>query len=176
MGRLVLAGNVSLDGYINDADGNIDFSDPDDEVHQFWNDFDNRYDTHVYGRRLYEVMAFWETYDSDNPVMAEYGAMWRRQQKIVVSSTLESVSTGNTTLWRDLSGLPDLLAQGDATIGGPTLAAQAADLITDIELVLVPVTLGGGTAFWPPARQAFEFVESTAFTSGQVHLHYRKAL
>lgn len=180
MARLIYSGNISLDGYINDANGNFDWGEITDEFHQFWNDHDRAAGTHIYGRRLYETMAVWETLETDSPVMQEYADVWRNSDKIVISSSLPDVSTSRTTLLRslDLAWLEELKATSasDITIGGPTLAGQAITLVDEIHVVVFPVLVGGGTRFFPDgASQRFDLVESGTLGNGLVHLHYRPA-
>ena len=178
MGRLSFTANITLDGYINDANGNIDWGDITDELHQFFNDLERKQGIRLYGRRLYESMAVWETLPPTSPVMNEYGEIWRDSDKVVFSSTLSEVSSARTTLEREF--FPDYVAElkrtssEDITIGGPTLAAQAFDLIDDLHLVIHPVVLGGGTRFFPSATARFALADSRVFGNGVVHLHYRK--
>jgi len=178
MGRLSFTANISLDGYINDANGSIDWGSISDEVHQFFNDLERQNGIYLYGRRLYETMAVWEDLPPTSPVMDQYGEIWRDADKIVFSSTLPEVSTARTTLERAF--FPDYVAElkrsssENITIGGPTLAAQAFDLIDDLHLVLHPVVLGGGTKFFPSATARFALADSRVFGNGVVHLHYRK--
>ena len=178
MGRLMFTGNLSLDGYINDANGDFDWGEPSDEVHQFFNDLERSVGTHLYGRRLYETMKVWETMPPTTPVMDDYAEVWRNSDKVVFSTSLPSVSTPRTTLQRTLS--PDYVAdlkqssRLDIGIGGPTLAAQVFDLVDDLHLVLYPVVVGGGTAFFPAASAQFELAGSRVFENGIVHLHYAR--
>ncbi|NYF11173.1 dihydrofolate reductase [Leifsonia sp. AK011] len=180
MGRLVYTGLVSLDGYINDADGRFDWAEPSEEIHQFANDLDRTIGTHVYGRRLYETMVFWETVPPAEPVINDYAELWRDADKVVISTTLSEVASARTTLMRELSH--EWLAQLKATatrdigIGGPTLAAQVFDLIDDIHMLVYPVVVGGGgTRFLAEdAVGSFELASSRVFSNGVIHLHYRK--
>ena len=89
MGTLIYGFNVSVDGYIADAQGDIDWSDPSEELHQYWNDFERNTALSFYGRRLYELMAaFWPTADQQpetNPMIADYARVWRAMPKVVFS-------------------------------------------------------------------------------------------
>lgn len=95
MGRLIYGFNVSVDGYIADAQGNIDWSDPSEELHQYWNDFERETALSLYGRRLYELMsAYWPTADKApdaTPLIVDFARIWRDMPKVVFSRTLESV-------------------------------------------------------------------------------------
>lgn len=182
MARLIYTGLTSLDGYVADASGNFDWSMPDDEVHAFVNDLERDIGTHLYGRRLYEVMAAWETLDGeDQPaVMRDYAAAWKGANKIVYSSTLDAVSTSRTRLERyvDVEAIRRLKASADADlgVGGPTLAAQfiSAGLVDDYHQLLSPVIVGGGTRFFPDGvRLDLALVEERRFGNGVVYLHYR---
>ena len=125
MGKLVYSAIASLDGYVNDADGNFDWAAPDAEVHAFVNDQERPIGTYLYGRRMYETMAVWETMDDPEPLMHDYAEIWRAADKLVFSHSLDHVTTPRTWLERELE--PDavraLKAEGDLSIGGPTLAA-----------------------------------------------------
>ena len=175
----MFTGNLSLDGYINDVNGDFDWGEPSDEVHQFFNDLERAVGTHLYGRRLYETMKVWETMPPTSPVMDDYASVWRDSDKVVFSRTLQDVASSRTTLHREFS--PEFVADlklassQDITIGGPTLAARAIDLVDDFHAVLYPVTVGGGTRFWPEgASGRFALADSRVFGSGVVHLHYRR--
>lgn len=181
MARLIYSGNISLDGYMNDANGNFDWGEITDELHQFWNDHDRAASTHIYGRRLYETMAVWETMPPTSPVMDEYADVWRNSDKIVISSSLPDVSTPRTTLHRslDLAWLESLKTTSptDITIGGPTLAAQAIDLVDELHVLVYPLIVGGGTRFFPDGADArFELLGTRVFGNGVVQLHYRRSL
>src|SRR5688572_24620633 len=90
----------SLDGYIDDASGDFQWSAPDDEVHAFVNDLTRPIGTHLYGRRMYEILQVWETMDEPEPVMQDFAAIWRSADKVVYSSTLAEVSTARTRIER----------------------------------------------------------------------------
>lgn len=170
---------ASLDGYIADARGNFDWAEPDDEVHAVVNDIDRSVGTHLLGRRMYEVLAVWDTIQDEQPVIADFAEIWRSADKIVYSSTLESVSTARTRLERtfDPQAVAALKESGDRdlSIGGPTLAAQAiaAGLVDEWHLFLSPVVVGGGTSAFP--RGAFvelTLEEERRLENGTVYLRY----
>src|ERR671917_2587814 len=103
MAKLIYAAIMSLDGYIEDEDGTFDWAAPDDEVHGFINELMRPAGTYLYGRRMYETMAVWETDPSlteGSPETSDFAALWQAADKIVYSSTLPDVSTTRTVLER----------------------------------------------------------------------------
>jgi dihydrofolate reductase len=183
MARLVYAALMSVDGYVADERGNFDWAVPSDEVHAFVNDLQRSIGTHLYGRRLYEVMRAWETMHTlpDQPaVILDFAAVWQAADKVVYSRTLETVSTARTRLERSFD--PEAVrvmkdaSEGDLLIGGPELAAQAfeAGLIDDVHLFLSPVIVGGGTRALPDhLRLDLELVDERRFSNGTVYMHHR---
>ena len=184
MARLIYAAICSLDGYTNDTAGRFDWSAPDEEVHAFVNDLERSAGTYLYGRRMYEVMRVWQTMDtSDEPaVMKDYAAIWQAAEKIVFSRTLDEVTTPRTRLERSFEpglvrGLKEA-AERDLTIGGATLAAEAltAGLVDEVQLLLSPVIVGGGTPALPTGlRVALELLDERRFGKGVVYVRYRVA-
>ena len=172
MNRLLYGVITSLDGYVADEAGNFDWSEPDEEVHQFVNDRERPIGTYFYGRRLYEVMKAWETF-GDDPITLDYAEQWRAADKIVVSSTLSTVDTARTRIERAWN--PSLLdsVEGDSLIGGPTLAAAAMDLITDFEFYVSPVIVGAGKRALPDGLKLdLALVDERRFGNGVVWTHY----
>ena len=175
----------SLDGYVADEHGNFDWSAPDEEVHTFVNELERPVGTHLYGRRMYEMLVYWETGGSgpDEPrPMHEYAEIWRAADKIVYSRTLEAVSSARTRIEREFD--PDAIhelktqAQSDISIGGPELAAEAmrAGLVDEWHLFLTPILVGGGKPSLPDAlRVELELLAERRFGNGVIHLHYRTA-
>jgi dihydrofolate reductase len=182
MGKLIYTGIQSLDGYINDADGNFDWGVPSEEVHAFVNDLERPISTYIYGRRLYEVMTFWETVDDPEPVMQDFAAIWRAADKIVVSTTLTDVSSERTRIVRELDPLfINELKQGDSDIeiGGPELAAHAirAGLVDEYRLFVTPIVVGGGTSFLPDdVKLPLTLLDERRFENGVVYLSYAARL
>ena len=138
MSALVYSAIASLDGYVADEHGKWDWSVPDEEVHAAVNDHEREIGTYLLGRRMYEVMAVWETMDEPEPVMRDYAEIWRAADKVVYSTTLADVSSARTRLERsfDPEAVRELVAVSDrsVSIGGPALAAQAirAGLVDEI--------------------------------------------
>jgi dihydrofolate reductase len=179
--KLTYSALASLDGYVADENGNFDWAAPDEEVHRFVNDLERPVGTHLYGRRMYEVMVFWETAGgADQPPFArDYAEIWRAADKIVYSKTLESVSSARTRIERDFD--PDEVrrlkaaAGRDLSVGGSGLAAQAlaAGLVDELHLFLAPVVVGGGIHALPDGlRLDLELLEERRFGSGVVYLRY----
>jgi dihydrofolate reductase len=178
--KLIYSALASLDGYIEDASGKFDWAAPDEEVHAFVNDLERPIGTHLYGRRMYDVMAAWETIDDDAPVMRDFAEIWRAADKVVYSTTLDTVSTKKTRLERDFD--PDAIhrlkasADRDISVGGPHLAAHAlaAGLVDELHFFAVPVIVGAGTHWLPDGvRFELDLLDERRFASGVVHLHYR---
>jgi dihydrofolate reductase len=183
MAKLIYSALTSLDGYVADEDGNFDWAKPSEEVHVFVNDLERPVGTYLFGRRMYEVMAYWETADTvadQPPVVRDYAKIWQTAEKIVYSRTLAEVSSARTRIERefDLEAVRQLKATADRDIGvgGPDLAAQAfeAGLIDEIHLFLAPVVVGGGKPSLPDkVRLELELLDERRFANGVVHLHYR---
>jgi dihydrofolate reductase len=180
MAKLLYSAITSLDGYVADENGNFDWAAPDEEVHAFVNDLERQVGTHLFGRRMYEVMAAWETLDDEAPVMRDFAELWRSADKVVYSRTLEAVTTAKTRLERAFD--PDAVLQlkaravRDVSVGGPELAAQAlsAGLVDECHLFLTPVLVGGGNPAFPAGlRLQLELLDERRFGSGVVYLRYR---
>lgn len=144
------------------------------------NDLERTVGTYLYGRRMYEVMAAWETMADDRAVVRDFAEIWRAADKVVYSSTLESPSTARTRIERtfDAGAVRDLKASSerDVTVGGPGLAAEAlaAGLVDELQLFLTPVLVGGGTRAFPDRHHAqLELADERRFDSGVVFLRYR---
>ena len=183
MADLIYSALSSLDGYIEDTDGNFDWAMPDEEVHRFINDLERAAGTHLYGRRMYETLMVWETDPSlaaDSPLMRDFAEIWQAADKIVYSKTLETVSTRKTQLERtfDPEAIRQLKAasEQDILIGGPELAAHAfrAGLIDECQLFITPILVGGGKSALPEdVRLELELLEERRFGNGMVFLRYR---
>ena len=182
--RFIYFAVESLDGYIEDPQGKIDWSAPDEEVHRFINDVLRPVGTYLYGRRMYETMQGWETEyggESDPPWMQEFGRMWRATEKVVFSRTLKQLSTPRTRLERTFDGhaVRELKARAgqDLAMGGFELATQAfrAGLIDEVHLCIAPVVLGGGKPALPnDSVLKLELLEQRRFErSSFAYLRYR---
>jgi dihydrofolate reductase len=182
MAKLIYPTICSLDGFVADENGKFDWAEPDEEVHAFVNDVERSVGTHLYGRRLYEVLVAWETMDErpDQPrFILDFAEIWQAADKIVYSRTLETVSSAKTRIERefDPEAVRELKAtsQRDLLIGGPELAAEAirARLVDEYHLFLAPVVVGGGKRALPDGvRVDLELLDERRFASGFVYLRY----
>ncbi|MDQ4138627.1 MAG: dihydrofolate reductase family protein [Actinomycetota bacterium] len=182
MGRLIYTGLVSLDGYLSDADGGFDWAMPDAEVHAAVNDLELPVGTYLYGRRMYEVMRYWETEPSAadaHPAELEYAALWRKADKVVFSGTLDAATTARTRLERRFD--PELVRElkrsthWDLSIGGAGIASAAlrSGLVDELGMFVSPVLVGGGTRFLPDGvRLDLDLLEERRFGNGVVLLRY----
>src|ERR1700730_13570096 len=100
MARLTYLAIASLDGYVEDEQGEFDWAAPDEEVHAFVNDLVRPVGTELYGRRMYETMVYWENGDGQGPVYRDYAEIWRATEKVVYSRTLQTVSSQRTRIER----------------------------------------------------------------------------
>jgi dihydrofolate reductase len=181
--RLTYLMLASLDGYVADVEGKFDWAEPDEEVHTFVNDLVRSSGTYLYGRRMYELMVYWETAHThaDQPAyIREFAGIWQAADKIVYSKTLEAVSTRRTRIERDFDAGAVLElkkhASKDIGIGGPELAASAfrAGLMDECHLIIAPIVVGAGKHWLPKdVRFALELLDERRFASGMVYLHYR---
>jgi dihydrofolate reductase len=183
MAKLIYSAITSLDGYVADESGGFDWARPDEEVHAFINDLERPVVTYLYGRKMYETMAYWEKAQSafeQVPVAREFARIWKAADKIVFSKALESVSTGKTRIESNFD--PDHIRQlkertgGDMSIGGASLASGAirAGLVDEWHFFVVPVLVGGGRRALPDGfNQQLELVDERRFGNGTVFLHYR---
>jgi dihydrofolate reductase len=181
--KLICTAITTLDGYIDGEGGEFDWSEPSAEVHGFINDLERPIGTYLYGRRLYEVMAYWETAvaDADQPpVVLDYAKIWRSAGKVVYSTTLEAVSSARTRIERTFD--PDAVramkdaAVQDLSVGGSELAGHAfrAGLVDELRMFVYPVSVGGGRSFLPQGlRLNLRLLDSRSFDSGVVYARYQ---
>jgi len=180
MSKLIYITNTSLDGYIEDEAGAFDWIIP-DQVHAFITDLVRPIGTHLYGRRLYDTMAYWDApVEGYLPEHRDFARVWQQADKIVFSRTMAGATARNTRVEREFE--PQAIrtlkreSRHDIIIGGAELAAVAlaADLIDECHLFLNPVIVGGGKpAFRGSSRRNLELLETRQFSSGVVHVHYR---
>lgn len=156
MRKLIYDFGVSLDGYINDRRGEIDWTTPDDELHQFHNDRFREIEVSLHGRRMYELMAEYWPHVSENAsnIEVEFGRLWTQKRKVVFSRTLTEVHWNSTLVSENaVEEVRKLKAEGDGVmeVGGAGLAAALIPygLVDEFQLFVSPVVLGGGTPFFP---------------------------
>jgi len=183
MAKLVYAMITSLDGYAEAAEGGLGTGADDDEVHTYIGDLFRPIGTFLYGRRMYETMVFWETAHTEPnvpPHILQYARDWQAAEKVVYSTTLESVSSAKTRIERTFD--PDAVrrlkneADHNLSVDGPNLAAQAirAGLVDEYHLFMTTSVVGGGKRFFPDGvRLDLELVGERSFDSGLIHAHYR---
>jgi dihydrofolate reductase len=185
MAKLIYAAITSLDGYIEDEDGRFDWAEPDPEVHAFVNELERPVGTNLYGRRMYETMAVWQTIGTEPgdlpPEVVDFAEMWRAADKVVFSRTLDAVSTPRTRLEREFDA--DLVrrmkeaSDRDLSVGGSGLASEVfrAGLVDEVHLFQTPVIVGGGKSALPLGiRLDLELLDERRFGNGVVHVHYAK--
>lgn len=180
MGKLTYTGLVSLDGYLADAGGGFDWAAPDPEVHAAVNDLQRTVGVHLYGRRMYEVMRYWQTEPADPDAAAaerDYAELWREADKVVFSRTLDAATTPRTRLEREFDAglVRDLKRTSDCSIGGAGIATAAlrAGLVDELAMFVSPVLVGGGTRFLPDGlRVELELLDERRFSGGVVLVRY----
>lgn len=180
MSKLIYINNMSLDGYVEDENGAFDWI-VSDQVHEFITELVRPMETYLYGRRLYETMAYWDApVNSYPPDQRNFAQVWQNAEKIVFSRTLAGATTRNTRVERefDVEVIRKLKRESehDINIGGAELAgfALAADLVDECHLFLNPMIVGGGKpAFRDALRRNLELVDTHRFDTGVIHLRYR---
>ncbi|MGC5168024.1 dihydrofolate reductase family protein [Luteimicrobium sp. DT211] len=183
MGRLVYVTNMSVDGYIEDAEGDFDFGPPDDDVFASTIELLRGVGTFLYGRRLYEAMSVWETdptLAAQSRLFADFSAAWSAADKVVYSTTLDATATAASRIERrfDPAAVRELKdrATRDLMVGGADLAAQAmsAGVVDECLLYVWPASVGGGKPALPlGARHDLELADVDRFPNGVVRLRYR---
>ena len=177
--------SVSLDGYIEGPNRELDWHLVDDELHSHFNDYLAAMGAFLNGRVTYELMAgFWPTADTDpasTRPMVEFARIWRDMPKIVYSRTLERAGW-NATIVRDVAPeeVMALKAQagGDMVLGGADLAAEFMrhDLIDEYRIYIHPVVIGRGKPLFPPSdtRVDLRLAETRTFGNGVVLIRYER--
>ena len=182
MAKLVYSFLASLDGYVEDAGGRFDWAAPGEDAHAFVNQLEAGVGTYLYGRRMYETMAVWETdpaFAEDSPVTRDFAAMWQAAEKVVYSSTLAEVATSKTRIERrfDPEQVRELKSTttSDLAVGGAELAGQAlaAGLVDECHAFLAPAIVGGGKRALPDdVRLDLELTDQRRFDDGMVYARY----
>lgn len=180
MSKLIYITNTSLDGYIEDDTGAFDWVNP-DELFPFITELLRPIGTYLYGRRLYETMAYWDgPVEGYPPEHRDFARTWQKAEKIVFSRTLTSATRRNARF--DAEFAPEAIrklkqeSEHDISIGGAELAGLAleANLVDECQLFLNPMIVGGGKpAFRPTLRRNLELLETRRFDTGVIYLRYR---
>ncbi len=190
MGKLIYLITTSLDGYVADEKGNFGWAMPSEEVHAFVDDTLRNVGTILMGRKLYETMKIWDTIptegtggpmDGPSQAMNDYAKIWHAANKIVYSTSLDSVTIENAKLKRsfDPSTIQKLVAESDKDfdIGGPHLAAEAikAGIVDEYHQIIAPVLVGSGNHWLPKdVTGKLKLVDVRKFDNGFAHLQYNK--
>jgi dihydrofolate reductase len=171
MAKIVFGMNVSLDGYVDHekfAPGPVLF--------RHWIEHVRDLTGSVYGRRMYEVMRYW---DEDRPEWSaeqhEFAAAWRRQPKWVVSRSLKAVGPNATLVGDDAEAvIRGLKAErpGEIHVSGPKLAGSLTGLIDEYRLYFHPVVLGGGAPFFAGPRPPLRLLASDLIGEDAIRLTY----
>jgi len=174
---------ISLDGRINDSNGKIDFHTPDEEILEFVNERHSAFSNHIYDDAIYEIMKWWENPsgpESKLEVIQEYTRIWNKTHKTVISKKLSGLDPEHYTVWPELTAdaLSELKqnASGDILIGGSdlTIAALNFGLLDRIDLMTVPVILGGGESFFEKIpRTELKLLETRSFKKGWIYSSYK---
>ena len=183
MRRVIYSPMVSLDGFVEGPNRELDWGIVDEELHSFINDQQRAIDTYLFGRRMYEVMVYWDTAEADpsNPEYAlEFARIWKNTHKIVFSKTLAQVQ-GNATLSK--GNIVEEIARlktepgKDMSVGGAAIATtlMRSNLIDEYWLYVQPVILGSGTPMFPAlsSKINLRLLETRTFNSGVVLLRYQ---
>ncbi len=186
MRKVIYGMSISLDGYIEDANGSLSWHIIDDELHSHFNRLESLIDMHLYGRLLYELMAaYWPEADKDPAapqVQVEYAEIWRNKPKVVFSSTLKQVEWNSRLVSGDAGEEVRRLKEQPGnylSVGGAQLASSLTrlGLVDEFWLYYQPVVLGSGKPMFQSLQEAvrLELIDSQRFGSGVVLLKYRAA-
>jgi dihydrofolate reductase len=176
---------ISLDGFIEGPEREIDWHRVDAELHQYLNDSLRSMAAFLEGRVTYELMtAYWPTADADPaapPEIVDFAQIWRATPKVVFSRTLTDTGDPRATIRRSID--PDeiraLTQQGDVVVGGADMitAFREHDLIDEYRVFVHPVLIGRGKRLFPDSDAAADLrlVDTHRFGNGVVLLRYARA-
>ncbi|HEX2622106.1 MAG TPA: dihydrofolate reductase family protein [Phototrophicaceae bacterium] len=182
MAKLIYLMHTSLDGYVEDEQGNFDWSAPSEEVNTCINEVVSSFGTQLYGRKMYDSMVYWEAaYAANNHSQfhLDFAQLWQADEKIVYSRTVAEPRSARTRIEREFD--PDMVrrlkadAGHDMSINGPELAAHAlrAGLVDEVQMFVHPVIVGGGKRFFPDGvRSDLQLIEERAFRNGIIAVRY----
>lgn len=178
MAKLSYMAIASLDGYTEDEQGKFTWAGPSEEVHAFVNDLARAWGTHLYGRRMYETMVWWET-SHEEGVYRDYAEIWRAAEKIVYSRTLQTVSSERTRIEAEFNAAAirqlKETSLSDLAIGGAEIAGRAIakGLVDECHLFLAPVLVGGGKGALPAGiHSELKLLDERRFGGDFVYLRY----
>jgi dihydrofolate reductase len=182
MGKLIYSVGCSLDGYSEDGEGDFSWADPTEQIVAALTADAETATTYLYGRRMYEAMAVWETdptLSAESAALQRFADVWKRADKVVFSTTLARTWTDRTRLERTLTAEAVRRARdetaGNLTIEGPTLGAWGLELgvVDVVELLIWPVVIGGGRRVLPDGLSLdLELVRERRFDNGAVQVTY----
>jgi dihydrofolate reductase len=173
LAKLVFGMNLSLDGYVDHQEMR-----PEPVLFRHFIELERGLAGSLYGRRLYEIMRYWDEDDPEwGPEERDFAAAWRSQPKWVVSRSLKSVGPNAGLVEGDLEAfVRGLKAEraGEIDVGGPDLARSLTDLglIDEYRLYLRPVVLGRGTPFFAGPRPPLRLVASDRIGEDAIRLTY----
>ena len=178
MARLVFGLMQSLDGYVSGPPGEAGLPMPDEALHAHFSAELTRFTGGLYGRRMYEIMRYWDADQPDQNASGEaFAAAWRAKHKWVVSRSLKEVGPNATLVAGDLGAFVTALTaehEGDIEVAGPELAASLGDLglIDEYLLYVQPVVLGSGTPFFARRRSPLRLTASERIGADTLRLTY----
>jgi dihydrofolate reductase len=184
MGKLIYSITTSIDGFVADKNDNFEWTKPTEEILSCVNDSLSNVGTFLFGRRMYETMAVWDTISENGESVGfnKFAKLWRAANKVVYSTSLLNATTANTTLEREFSteAIQKLVLASDKdfNIGGPHLTAEAvkADIVDEYHQYIAPLILGSGNHWLPQnVKVKLELMSLQKFENGTVHLQYKKA-
>ena len=187
MRRLTYYINLTADGMYADADGGLDYHEPAEDEHRYANELVREAGDAVMGRRMYDVMGYWDTLDLDDPavheVEREFALAWRTTPKHVASRGQPTLGPNAEHIEGDVEAFVRRLKVGDGPdimLGaGADLLAQLtrAGLVDVYRLLVIPKAIGQGKALWASLEEpvALRLVGTRTFSAGSVLLEYERA-
>ena len=181
--KIIYAMSISLDGFIEDANEDLSWSYPDEELHKHFNEQESLIDIHLYGRRLYETMAaYWPAVDANKnatKLEREYAKIWKSMPKVVFSKTLKKVDWNSRLVSENIAEEVNKLKEQSGktmSVSGAGIAASFTKLglIDEYWLYVNPVILGNGKSMFQQLQSKVDLklIETRVFSSGVVLLRY----
>ena len=178
MAKLVFGMMLSLDGYVAGVAGGPQLPTPGVALHRYFTDQVRGVAGSLYGRRMYEVMRYW---DEDRPewdaIAHDFAAAWRSQPKWVASRSLKAVGANATLVGDNLEAFVRRLkaeVDGEIDVAGPDLAGSLTDLglIDEYRLYFCPFVLGRGKPYFAGARPPLRLIACDAIGEDAARLTY----